>query len=166
MEEIPKDRRMAMSGTAAKRAAAQPGKDPAVPLARLAMDRARALSLALGLLRVGPILILLVLIVVLGCLTPVFLTSRNVGNILAQTAVIATVAMGQHLVILTRGIDLSVGSTLALASVVGARTFQGVDSSLLVILAMIATGAIVGSVNGIVYPTDACRIRSSSPWRR
>ena len=122
-----------------------------MPPARLATDRARALSLALGLLRVGPVLILVVLIVVLGCFTPVFLTSRNVGNILAQTAVIATVAMGQHLVILTRGIDLSVGSTLALASVVGARTFQGVDSSLLVILAMIATGAIVGSVNGIVY---------------
>ena len=36
------------------------------------------------------------------------------SNILAQTAVITVVAMGQHLVILTRGIDLSVGSNLAL----------------------------------------------------
>ncbi len=76
-----------------------------------ATERLRALSLALGLLRAGPVLILLLLIFILSLLTPVFFTSRNLGNILAQTAVIATVAMGQHLVILTRGIDLSVGST-------------------------------------------------------
>jgi ribose transport system permease protein len=116
-----------------------------------AMRRLRVLTLALGLLRIGPVLILLLLIVVLSLLTPVFFTPRNLGNILAQTAVIATVAMGQHLVILTRGIDLSVGSTLALASVVGALTYQSIDSSVLVILAMIATGAAVGAINGTVY---------------
>ena len=124
---------------------------PPASQAPQAMRRLRVLSLALGLLRVGPVLILLLLIAVLSLLTPVFFTSRNLGNILAQTAVIATVAMGQHLVILTRGIDLSVGSTLALASVVGALTYQGIDSSVLVILAMIATGAAVGAINGTVY---------------
>ena len=79
------------------------------------------------------------------------MTTRNIGNILAQRAVIATVAMGQHLVILTRGIDLSVGSNLALASVVGALAYKAVDSSFLVILAMVATGALVGATNGIFY---------------
>jgi ribose transport system permease protein len=59
--------------------------------------------------------------------------------------------MGQHLVILTRGIDLSVGANLALATVVGALAYRVVDSSLVVILAMLATGALVGAVNGAVY---------------
>jgi ribose transport system permease protein len=53
-------------------------------------------------------------------------------------------------VIVTRGIDLSVGSTLALSAVVGALVFGALDSGPLVILAMLATGATVGLVNGAV----------------
>ena len=64
------------------------------------------------------------LIVAMTLLSPVFFTTGNVGNMLSQTAVIAVLAIGQLLVILTRGIDLSVGSNLALASVVGAMAFQ------------------------------------------
>ena len=103
------------------------------------------------LLGIGPALILIALIIVLSFLSPVFLTPRNVSNILAQTAVITVVAMGQHLVILTRGIDLSVGSNLALASVVGALLFHAGGSATAVILAMIASGALVGAVNGLFY---------------
>ena len=110
-----------------------------------------ALAAAMGLLKAGPIVILIVLIGVLSFLSPVFMTPRNIGNILAQTAVIATVAMGQHLVILTRGIDLSVGANLALASVIGALTYKQFDSSFAVIFAMVATGALVGATNGLVY---------------
>jgi ribose transport system permease protein len=84
-------------------------------------------------------------------LTPNFLTPGNLGNILAQTAVIATVAIGQHLVILTRGIDLSVGANLALATVIGGLVFRVVDSAPLVILAMLLSGAAVGAINGIAY---------------
>jgi ribose transport system permease protein len=110
-----------------------------------------ALSVGLKLLSAGPVLILIGLIVLLGLLSPVFLTPRNVANILAQTAVIATVAMGQHFVILTRGIDLSVGANLALATVVGALVYRASDSGSLVILAMILSGAAVGAVNGLFY---------------
>jgi len=109
------------------------------------------LDLGLTLLGIGPVLILIVLVIVLSFLSPVFLTPRNVSNILAQTAVITVVAMGQHLVILTRGIDLSVGSNLALASVVGALLFHSGGSAPVVILAMIASGTLVGAVNGIFY---------------
>jgi ribose transport system permease protein len=111
----------------------------------------RALSLGLGLLRIGPLLILILLAIALSALSPYFLTSRNIGNVLAQTAVIATLAMGQHLVILTRGIDLSVGSNLALASVVGALVFRTEPYSPPVIAAMLVVGAGVGAVNGLVY---------------
>ena len=78
-----------------------------------------------------------------------FLTTGNAGNVLVQTAAIAVLAIGQLLVILTRGIDLSVGSTLALASVVGALAFATAPTGSLVILVMLATGAAVGFVNGV-----------------
>jgi ribose transport system permease protein len=116
-----------------------------------ALEPASALSIWLKLLSAGPIVILLVLTVALSIISPPFLTPRNLSNILSQTAVIAVVAMGQHLVILTRGIDLSVGSNLALATVVGALVWQGTGSTELTILAMLLSGAAVGAVNGVVY---------------
>ncbi|WP_322096472.1 ABC transporter permease [Pelagibius marinus] len=118
-------------------------------------DRARgggsAVSLALRLLGVGPLLILIALAVAISLLTPNFLKPANLSNILAQSAVIAVVAIGQHLVILTRGIDLSVGANLALATVMGGLMFRVTDSPTLVILAMLAAGTVVGAVNGLFY---------------
>jgi ribose transport system permease protein len=114
-------------------------------------DRHRGLRLGLRLLRIGPLLILVLLVIALSLLSPFFFTTRNLGNVMAATAAIAVLSMGQLLVILTRGIDLSVGSTLALASVVGALVFTNVDSGLVVIAAMLATGLLVGTVNGVVY---------------
>ena len=111
----------------------------------------RGLRLGLRLLRIGPLLILLGLVLVMSLLSPFFFSSRNLGNVLAATAAIAVLSMGQLLVILTRGIDLSVGSTLALASVVGALVFADVASGPLVIVAMLATGLLVGTVNGVVF---------------
>ncbi len=108
-------------------------------------------TLGLRLLSIGPILILFVLIGTIGLITPNFLKPINIGNIMAQTAVIAIVAMGQQVVILTRGIDLSVGSSLALATVVGGLVFRQVDSAALVVLAMVGTGMLVGAVNGVFY---------------
>ena len=108
-------------------------------------------ALGLRLLGAGPMLILVLLVLAISLWTPNFLKTGNLANIAAQTAVIAIVAMGQQLVILTRGIDLSVGSNLALATVMGALAFQAVDSAPLVILAMLASGALVGLVNGVVY---------------
>lgn len=110
-----------------------------------------AVSWGLALLSVGPLLILVVLAVVIGLLTPNFLKPGNLSNIAAQTAVIAIVAMGQQLVILTKGIDLSVGANLALSTVIGGLVFQATGSAPLVILAMLLTGAAVGAFNGAVY---------------
>jgi len=113
--------------------------------------RGGTVPIALRLLSAGPLLVLAALIAAIGLVTPSFLTPGNISNIAAQTAVIAIVAIGQHIVILTRGIDLSVGANLALATVIGALVFRSVDSSALVMLAMILTGTLVGAVNGTVY---------------
>ena len=93
----------------------------------------------------------MILIVVVSLTTPVFFTSRNIGNVFSQTAVIAVLALGQLLVIISRGIDLSVGSTVALSGVVGAIVFMHVHSSVLVILAVLGTGLAVGLANGLVF---------------
>lgn len=109
------------------------------------------LAVGLWLLSAGPIVILVVLVAILAVISPPFLTPRNLYNIMAQTAVISVVAMGQHLVILTRGIDLSVGSNLALATVVGALIWKATGSAELAVIAMVASGALVGAINGTVY---------------
>jgi ribose transport system permease protein len=114
-------------------------------------QRLRAVRLTLLCLRLGPLLILVILLIVLSALSPVFATTENLGNVLAQTAVIAVLAVGQLLVILTRGIDLSVGSTLALSSVVGALIFSSTGGSAFTILAMLGAGVTVGAVNGLVF---------------
>ncbi|HEX5694897.1 MAG TPA: ABC transporter permease, partial [Acidimicrobiia bacterium] len=110
-----------------------------------------SLGVALFLLRAGPLLILVLLIIVIAIVTPLFLTTRNIGNVLAQTAVIAVLSLGQLLVIVTRGIDLSVGSTLALATVTGALVFHSGNSSLAVIAVMLGAGVVVGLVNGLLF---------------
>lgn len=131
--------------------------DPAVvPLTQPSEHRhpSRAFDgtrVALAAIRIGPGLMLLTVTAVIAVLSPVFLTTRNVGNVLSQSAVIAVLALAQLLVIVTRGIDLSVGSTLALSAVVGALVFASVPSGPLVIVAMLATGIAVGAVNGVVY---------------
>ena len=117
----------------------------------LSASNGSVLSIGLRILSAGPVLILVLLIAALSFLSPYFLTPRNISNILAQTAVISVVAMGQHLVILTRGIDLSVGSNLALASVVGALTYHAGGPAVLVIAVMVASGAAVGAINGGFY---------------
>jgi ribose transport system permease protein len=127
------------------------GAEPVVRKTEVSAAKLHLVGALLVLLRLGPVLILLVLVLLMANLSPVFATSQNLGNVLSQSAVIAILAVGQLLVILTRGIDLSVGSTLALSSVVGASVFSATGGGALTVLAMIGTGAAVGAVNGLVY---------------
>src|SRR5688572_13940981 len=124
------------------------GDDLAERAVRPPLQQYRLLRLTLAVFRLGPFLILLGLVGAMAVLSPVFLTTRNLGNVLAQTAVIAVLAVGQLVVILTRGIDLSVGATVALASVVGAIVFEQGHGDVVVIAAMLLAGAAVGFVNG------------------
>ena len=120
---------------------------------------------ALVAFRAGPALILLILVVVVSLTTPVFFTSRNIGNVFSQTAVIAVLALGQLLVIVSRGIDLSVGATVALSGVVGATVYTHVHSTTSSCSAILGTGLAVGLANGLVYVSVASRTHSSSRSR-
>jgi ribose transport system permease protein len=96
----------------------------------------------------------LFLVLLMGALSyvaqpDVFLTPNNIGNIFRQTAFLALLALGQFIVIVTAGIDLSVGSTLALAMMSTAvLSVAGVPWPIL-ILTPFAVGIAVGVVNGV-----------------
>jgi ribose transport system permease protein len=135
--------------------AAMVDEGPAVPrtppVAMKSSAAHRGLTVALATLRLGPLMILLLLVAVLSVASDVFLSFENVGNVLKQSAVVCVLALGQLLVILTRGIDLSVGANLSLSAVVGAIVWRDHGSATLAILAALATGTVVGAINGVIY---------------
>jgi ribose/xylose/arabinose/galactoside ABC-type transport system permease subunit len=93
---------------------------------------------------------LVVLIIVSALLSPQFLSSRNISNMLLQAAPLGIVVIGQVLVILVRGLDLSVASVMATAAVV-ATSFNGQDSDAIVVFAVaMAIGLATGWVNGLL----------------
>src|SRR5215217_5077606 len=106
----------------------------------------RASAAGLRALHAGPVVILLVLVVAMSALSPYFLTSQNLANVGFQASFVAVLALGQLLVIITRGIDLSVGSAVGLAGVVAI----GAGGGAWTVLAFAATGLAVGLANGAV----------------
>jgi ribose transport system permease protein len=90
---------------------------------------------------------LIVVFVFLSIASPQFLTADNLFNIGSQTAYTAVIAIGLTLVIITAGIDLSVGSVAALSGVLGVMMMA--DAGLPVWLAILG-GALVGAVCGLV----------------
>src|SRR5258707_1251642 len=81
---------------------------------------------------------------------PYFLTGANFKIILTQTVIVATGTLGMTLIIVSGGIDLSVGSVVALASVVGATALVKGHSPWLAAGLAIGVGAVVGLLNGAV----------------
>lgn len=98
-----------------------------------------------------PVLVLLAL--ALSLATDTFLTGTNLDNLGRQVSIFAIIAIGQLLVILTAGIDLSVGSVVGLSGVISASVVfeatAGGQVVLAVLLALLA-GAVVGAVNGVL----------------
>lgn len=98
--------------------------------------------------RAGLAIALLVLIVASSFISPHFLNPINLLNVLRQVALYGILGVGMTFVILTKGIDLSFGSTVALVGVTGALLMEQGISIPLVIIICLALGAIVGAVNG------------------
>lgn len=112
----------------------------------------RLLGLALNLIRLGPGIVLLIAVVVMSLLTPTFFTVLNLTNLAVQSAVVCLTALGQLLVIVARGIDLSIGSVIALTGVVGTLLFYHgtITNGLFIVVIMLAVGAAVGLLNGVL----------------
>ncbi|MEH0690090.1 ribose ABC transporter permease [Vibrio cholerae] len=93
---------------------------------------------------------LLFLIVVVSFLNPNFFTLDNILNILRQTSVNAIIAVGMTLVILTAGIDLSVGSVLALCGAFAASMIALEVPVLIAVPTALFAGAALGAISGII----------------
>lgn len=99
----------------------------------------------------GTWLALLVLVTVSTMLAPTFLTPANLLNILRQASVVGITAVGVTFVMLTRGVDLSVGAVISLTAVLAASIMRGQDANIpFALVAVLLVGATVGFVNGLM----------------
>ncbi len=94
----------------------------------------------------------------LTALSDVFFTTNNILNVLRQTALLFLMASGLTLVILTAGLDLSIGANIALSACLAASVMKATGSPLLGMATGIGCGAAVGFANGILV--TALRIPS------
>ena len=118
-------------------------------VSRITKRRSGILGIFGGSAIVGPLAALLLAIIVFSTQSDKFLTGGNFSLILQQVMVVGTLAIGQTLIILTGGIDLSNGMIMALSSVLmtGFAVRSGVDP-ILAIFAGIAIGVLFGVLNG------------------
>jgi ribose transport system permease protein len=100
--------------------------------------------------RLLPFLSLTVLFVGLSIASPHFLTTTNLSSVVRQTAVINIMALGMTMIIIAGGIDLSVGSILAMGGVLGCKAMESGLPVPVGILAGILAGLICGLVNGFL----------------
>ena len=120
-----------------------------------ATGKQKSSSLFLTLVRfreLSIIIFILLLIAIVAIDTPAFLTVGNFRNILLNISILIIVALGQMMVIITQGIDLSVSSTIGLVAMIVSFTmvtFPGMSPIAALLLGMLL-GAILGSFNGII----------------
>lgn len=120
--------------------------------ARFGPRTSRLASQVIGELGIGAALVVLVIFFL--AFAPYFDTAKNVRDILTQITLNTILAVGMTFVILVGGIDLSVGSSIALCAVVSATVLTsglpGATAIVLAILVSLLVGAAVGTVNGFV----------------
>lgn len=119
----------------------------------LSVDEPQAAALfeefAQRLARYSPLVILAGLCIVVAVLSPEFRTAQNLQSVAYRTAVVGIMATGQTLVILTAGIDLSVGSVAALSGVVACTLMKNEAIPVpLIVASGILTGLLCGLLNG------------------
>src|ERR1700733_432127 len=102
-----------------------------------------------GALRTAPVLFLVAVLLVFGSLSSHFLSPTNLSAILLQSSWLAVAALGVNFVLLTSGVDLSVGAGMYLAAVIVALGLRTAPSWLAV-LAAVAVGSALGTLNGLL----------------
>ena len=109
------------------------------------------MKLKAGMLqRLLPFLSLIILFVALSIASPYFLTANNLTSVARQTAGFNTMALGMTIVIISGGIDLSVGSILGLSGLVGTMALEAGYPIVVGVLAGIVIGMLCGFLNGLL----------------
>ena len=125
----------------------QPSQQPLSPSAAAAEKQRQPISLGR---ESGGILVLLIFIAALILTTNDFLTPTNLANLVRQVTVFAVLSVGELFVILTGGIDLSVGSILGVSGGVTALLLVRGISIPVAILVGLLTGLVIGLINGLL----------------
>lgn len=125
---------------------------------RFAVTTTRGSRFRIALFRSGPLIALLLLVAVLSLIAPYFLTIDNLLTVARQSAFVAILAIGQTVVIITGGIDLSVAAVAALAACVAAVLMTqpiemfgmsvGPLHPMIAVAVALAVGALLGALNG------------------
>ena len=98
----------------------------------------------------GIISVLIVLVIILGISSPVFLSPRNIRNILQQISTVGILSMGMTVLMVSGGIDLSVGSSISVASVIVGKWLKaGYPVGMGIVLGL-AIGCLIGYINGLL----------------
>jgi ribose transport system permease protein len=100
--------------------------------------------------RLLPFLSLIVLFVALSIASPYFLTANNLTSVVRQTAVFNTMALGMTIVIISGGIDLSVGSILGLSGLIGTMALERGYPIIVGVLIGVGVGTACGFLNGLL----------------
>lgn len=103
-----------------------------------------------NLIKYRSLIILILFSIIISLMTDRFMTVSNVLNVFRQTSINAIIAAGMTYVILTSGIDLSVGSVFAFAGAIGAYMIAAGNNVFLVITVALGIGVIIGGFNGLV----------------
>ena len=110
----------------------------------------RSFTSRFGMRDMGTLIGLVILCVVFASMTDVFMTERNLVNILQQSSINACIAIGMTLVIISGGIDLSVGPVAAIAAIFSATMLVSGYPIILCVVVALAIGAACGALNGVL----------------
>ncbi len=111
------------------------------------MSRLRSL---MKIREIGVLAALLLMFIIMSFASPYFLSVNNIFNVMRNMSTIGIMAIGMTMIIVTAGIDLSVGSMLAVTAIVMARLMYHGVGTLPAVLAGFAVGAVLGAVNGLL----------------
>lgn len=113
------------------------------------MDKAKTTKKKFDFTKYMALVALIILVIIITVLNPQFIAPNNLLNLLRQASVNALIAFGMTFVILTSGIDLSVGSILAFTGAISASLILGGTPAWLAALIGLAVGALLGALNGV-----------------
>ena len=135
-----------MTGTRTGGAAAGGGG----PASRPALADLRAYAAAADIRPAAAWALTLIFLFIYAIKQPGTLTGSSLGTLAADTLTLAVLGLGQGIVILTAGIDLSVGGVLALGTTIAATHFTNAGTTVIWSVAILAIGAAAGLINGVL----------------
>lgn len=106
--------------------------------------------------RVLLVIVIVLLVVVVGCINPKFVKLSNVIAIFQQISVLGILTMVQAMLLISGGIDLSIGNMMALIGVVVATVLMAGQSLLVAVLAGMGVGVVCGLFNGLIIAKSRC----------